>query len=363
MFNSHKIQELTEANSKLSNENESLKVSIEKLSHTIDIQNEKIKTLSETAKDITGDEILTVLLESYGDGMHFLQGTMEENLKMLSSINDVNNKTAVRTEKLKEQSGYVVESISNIQQMSGNIQSDTSSLNDSVSSIAQIINLIKDISDQTNLLALNAAIEAARAGDHGRGFAVVADEVRKLAERTQKATQEVEVNISGLKQNSVAMTEASETFYTLASNVMNILEEFRTNIDYVNQNTQEILNQTVNVTNEVHVSNGKIDHINLKLQGYNAALKGQKTEIVDHHGCRFGKWFGSQVIAMLGNDQRSISEISKHHENVHKGLAQLIDIFSSGKSREEGVRILKDVEKSSKIGFETLLESIKKLRK
>lgn len=362
MFNSHKIRELSDKNEALIQENQALKNSVVELTQNLAKLQEDYSAIQKADKDRSHQDILAILLESYGDGMHFLQGTMEENLKMLSNINEVNNKTASRTEKLKEQSGFVVDSISEIQQMSGNIQSDTTSLNDSVLSIAQIINLIKDISDQTNLLALNAAIEAARAGEHGRGFAVVADEVRKLAERTQKATQEVEVNISGLKQNSVAMTEASEMFYKLASNVMNTLDEFQSNIEYVNQNTQEILSQTVNVTNEVHVSNGKIDHINLKLQGYKAALTGEKTTISDHHSCRFGKWFGSQVVSMLGNDQRSISEISKHHENVHKGLAQLIDIFTTGKPAADGVKVLKDVEKSSKEGFEILLEAIKRVR-
>ena len=78
------------------------------------------------------------------------------------------------------------------------------------SEIRKIVQLIHEIADQTNLLALNAAIEAARAGESGRGFAVVADEVRKLAERTSKATTDIEGLVSGIAKNSASAKDSME---------------------------------------------------------------------------------------------------------------------------------------------------------
>lgn len=117
--------------------------------------------------------------------------------------------------------------------------------------IGSITAVIKEIAAQTNLLALNASIEAARAGEQGRGFAVVADEVRGLAERTAKATVEIEQMIRGIQdetQEVVGMLRESVPQATegeqLSQSTLEILQQIRTGMEAALDRVQDVAEAT-----------------------------------------------------------------------------------------------------------------------
>lgn len=177
--------------------------------------------------------------------------------EVLQEITTTTNQMSDRSLQLQETSSFTMkkadkgdklikDSLQQMERMNGESSFLTQAMNelrDKSAEINNIITIITDIAEQTNLLALNASIEAARAGEQGKGFAVVAEEIRRLAEQSTGATHQIShlvhdiqnetleaVNrtnssMDTVKQGSVIVEEAGNTFYEIRDSITEVVTD------------------------------------------------------------------------------------------------------------------------------------------
>lgn len=155
-------------------------------------------------------------------------------------------------------------------------------INNQSNDIGNITSMITSIAKQTNLLALNASIEASRAGEQGMGFAVVAEEIRMLASETTLAVEDIRTKIEQMQEQSIeavnfisknregvdringSVNKTGEIIGNISDGLQALIEDIKVIVDQnkmINNKKDEILVMLGNVSDAAQDNSAAIEEI------------------------------------------------------------------------------------------------------
>lgn len=257
-------------------------------------ENDEIKlatTLEIVTKMIENINIMYARVSEVSETAHFTKNAMEEVTKGSADTSDAVSNQLLQTQQIQNnltevdtaattllnemnvtkdeiKSGMVnmgdmVNKVNQSVESGREVAGHLETLDEKITEMNSIVEIINGITSKTALLALNASIEAARAGEAGRGFSVVAGEISNMATQTKEAT----IHITELIAN------VSEAITKVVTFIKGMLEDI--NLE------KEITESTAKSFNQISDSADIIDGNVVRLTEILAELVSANADIIE----------------------------------------------------------------------------------
>ncbi|MBE6063600.1 MAG: chemotaxis protein [Clostridium butyricum] len=154
--------------------------------------------------------------------------------KSLEKQKEIINLSENLTQSIEEISLAIQEITTNMKTISSDNENMVNEVNNATKNVDgsnEILSIIRGVSKQTNLLGLNAAIESARAGEFGKGFSVVAGEIRKLSSSSNESVAKIEEILSNIKGSVDSISNKINNVNESVETGVTVMEELNSAID------------------------------------------------------------------------------------------------------------------------------------
>lgn len=250
IFNSF-IQKLNDVIKEVSEVAENLNTSSDRLFETTSAFSGNTQNQAANSEQITATmEEVTAGVNSISNNAQTQHNKLNEVVILIKNLSDEINVVAQRISDTRGLSKAITEQAKSGSKALNLMTLSMDEIAKSSREVADIVQIIGNISGEINLLSLNAAIEAARAGDSGRGFAVVADEISKLADQTASSISQI---ASLIEKNNNEIFNGMKNVNDTISGISKIIEGVESIDGMMNTitndvNKQQQANKSVNAS-------------------------------------------------------------------------------------------------------------------
>ncbi len=297
------------------------------------------KTIADKIETLSNDMVTQkIYINSVTEDLSFADKSIDSNVEKITEIknksNDLNecisaqpayaNSITVSTNDMKNSMNDIESILKNLMTITKNreeieesnkehiqfMDDNVGHLSKSMTSMAEFVSSITEISVQTNMLAMNASIEAAHAGEHGKGFAVVAEEIRKLSYMSSKYAE-----------------NANESLKDITKRLNITIGEFKLRNEY--------FIETVKTTNQINKSVESLNEINYSVSTLSDSIKSSGSEL--NSITKRANIISKDLSVLIENSRKELSTLKTLSSSTMTSVTDLQKLTEEDTSQLEGL--------------------------